>query len=197
MVSAFPVPGAHAFYGSIEHLDGSPVMSGTIVAEVGNDSDSAGIVNGTYGYGSDVLLINSDTGGIVHFYIQETGEELGTHGFVDFEVTRLDFVVSGGVPPSNGGGSGGGGDGALSSHRETGYFVYCGDGEWEEDECDDYNPDWIFEEEEVEVIQNLGQITASVSDESGESNLGTIMIGLLGLIFLLLVLILVVLLTRR
>jgi len=78
------------------------------------------IVNGKY-----ELIVESEDGGDIEFFIEGLNNKIGTYEFKDFEITNLDFtttlvnlnpgVVNTGGGNSGGGSSGGGSNGGSSS----------------------------------------------------------------------------------
>ena len=102
VISAVPLP--HAFYGNVDYSNGESV-EGVITAKI--DESIVGrcdIVSGFYD-----LIVNSEYGGLIYFYLEGKNEPIGTFFFDAFEVTELNFIIE--IPEP-----------------------YCGDGYCENDE---------------------------------------------------------------
>ena len=82
------VPSPHAFYGTIRYSDGDHVY-GTIIAER-NDIEvgSSDITNGNY-----ELIVSSESGGIIYFYLDGKEEPLANYTFEAFGITELNLVI--------------------------------------------------------------------------------------------------------
>lgn len=114
----------HAFYGKVFYSDGTLIQQSLkITAVLGDYNDSSVITNGEYGYGSDTLIIESETGGNILFYLTGLSTSIGNYTFKPFEVTELNFNTDilnpnqstpSSSPPSGGGSSPGGGGGGGS-----------------------------------------------------------------------------------
>jgi len=91
IVSAIPYP--HAFYGSVDYSDGESV-EGVIVTKIGDSiAGSCDIVDGFYD-----LVVESEYGGLIYFYLDGEDESIGTFLFDSFEITELNFIIE--VPES-------------------------------------------------------------------------------------------------
>jgi len=85
----------HGFYGEVYYSDESLIHENLIItAELGNFSDTCIIQNGTYGYGEDTLIVQSENkGGIVYFYIQGVVEPIANFSFQILNVTELNLIT--------------------------------------------------------------------------------------------------------
>ena len=88
IVSAVPVPSPHAFYGTVDYSNGKPV-EGTIITQIDNlIVGSCEIVNGAYD-----LVVESEYGGVIYFYLEGKSEVLETFVFKAFKITELNLIV--------------------------------------------------------------------------------------------------------
>ncbi len=83
-VSAIPLP--HAFYGTVTYSNGENA-NGIVAAKI-NDINvgESTIVGGSYN-----LVVNSEYGGMIYFYLDNN--ILGNYTFSRFSVTELNFVI--------------------------------------------------------------------------------------------------------
>ena len=97
IVAAVQLP--HAFEGQVNNQNGEG-LDGVITAEMeGVVVASSGIINGIYD-----LVVESENGGTIDFYIQGQSGTIGNYVFTGFAVTELDFTVQ--VSNSSSGGTG-------------------------------------------------------------------------------------------
>jgi len=91
MVSAIPLP--HAFYGNVKYSNGENV-EGMITAKIDESIvGSCDIIDGEYN-----LVVESEYGGLIYFYLEGENESVGTFLFDSFEVTELNFIIE--IPES-------------------------------------------------------------------------------------------------
>ena len=93
IISAIPIPSPHAFYGNVKYSNGESV-EGVIVAKMDDFMvGSCDIVGGFYD-----LIMESEYGGLIYFYLEGTDESIGNYTFQAFEVTELNFIIE--IPES-------------------------------------------------------------------------------------------------
>ncbi len=93
-VSAIPLP--HAFEGEVTYSNGDFVGVGTIVAMIDESMvGSSYIIQGAYD-----LIVKSEYGGLIYFYLEDSQEPLANYTFNSFEITELDFVIFLPIPKS-------------------------------------------------------------------------------------------------
>ncbi len=115
-----PLP--HAFYGNVFYSDGKPISGNlTITAAINGSNYTSEVINGNY----DNLVVTSDSGGTIYFYLQGLVSPIDSYPFQAFNVTELNFTTTLKNPnppsptptpsPSPSSSSSGGGGGAPSS----------------------------------------------------------------------------------
>ena len=111
------IPSPHGFEGNIYYSDGTLIQENLgITAKINSVLvGSAVLSNGAYD-----LVVESESGGTIYFYIDGQSGEIGSYVFDAFAITELDFTTSLSNPDasssgSGGGSSGGGGGGGSTS----------------------------------------------------------------------------------
>jgi hypothetical protein len=115
----------HGFYGEVDYSDGVLIQDSlSITAKIsGMIVGTTTIINGIYD-----LVVESENGGTIDFYIQGQSGTIGNYVFTGFAVTELDFATSLANPnagssssssSSSGGGGGGGSSSSSSSSTST------------------------------------------------------------------------------
>jgi len=95
VISAIPIPSPHGFYGTVDYSNGLSLEEGTIITQIDNLTvGSCEIVNGAYD-----LVVESEYGGVIYFYLEGKSEVLETFVFKAFEVTELNFIIEIPEPP--------------------------------------------------------------------------------------------------
>ena len=113
MVAAVQLP--HAFNGLVNNQNGEGI-NGTITAKInGLIVASSGIINGAYD-----LVVESENGGTIDFFIDSQSGSIGNHIFTGFAVTELDFTVEVENSSESGGGGSGGSSSSSSSSSNAG-----------------------------------------------------------------------------
>jgi len=96
LVSAIPSP--HAFYGEVYYSDGVLIGEGLdITASINGNNKTDTLVNGAYD-----LVVESESGGIVYFYIEGLTGMIGSYTFDSFAVTEFDFTTALSNPNTSG-----------------------------------------------------------------------------------------------
>ena len=89
IISAIPVPSPHAFYGNVDYSNGQSLEGETIITQINNLTvGSCEIVNGKYD-----LVVESEYGGLIYFYLEGKNEPLETFVFKAFEITELNLII--------------------------------------------------------------------------------------------------------
>jgi len=186
MVSAISTP--HAFYGEVYYSDGVLIEEGLeIRTEINENDETSTLVNGEYD-----LVVESDSGGLVYFYIEGLTEPIGTREFESFAITELDFTTllsnpnfeedddTGGGGSSGGGSSGGGSSGGGSSPINNIY--------------DEEYPQRVFEKNNLVQDLETQKISSGITGSAiGVSDFNKILgIGSIGLILVLLITLIII-----
>jgi hypothetical protein len=121
------IPTPHGFYGEVDYSDGTLIQESlTITAKIsGTIVGNSNLVNGAYD-----LVVESENGGTIDFYVDGQSNSIGNYIFTGFAVTELNFTTSLANPnqatsssSSSGSSSGGGGGGGRSSSSSSGTTV--------------------------------------------------------------------------
>jgi len=188
MVSAIPLP--HAFYGTVKYSNGGFIEEGTIVAQIDNITvGNTEIINGSYD-----LIVESEYGGLIYFYLGGENESIGTFLFDSFEITELNFMIEIPEPESKK-------RGHKSSSYQPNFELFCepnwkcsGWGECENGlmtrECQDTNHcDYAYNR----PIEETGcEMTSKALIEEKENNWAFILFGIITPLILIIILIVVV-----
>ena len=93
LISAITYP--HAFYGTVTYSDGTLIQENLIItARLGDFEDTCIIQDGKYGYNESALIVESETGGDIYFYIQGVNELIETFPFEALNITELNLTTN-------------------------------------------------------------------------------------------------------
>lgn len=190
VIFAIPIPSPHAFYGNVKYSNGILIEEGTIIAQIANITvGNSEIINGSYD-----LIVESDYGEIIYFYLEGKKESLGNYMFQAFEVTELNFIIE--IPES---------ESRKRSHKSSSYQpdfeLFCEPNwkcsSWSEcknglmtRQCRDTN---FCEYSYNKPIEETGcEMTSKALIEEEENNWGFILFGIITPLILIIILIVLV-----
>ena len=188
LVSAVPSP--HAFYGEVHYSDWFLIGEGLeITASINGNNKTDTLVNGAYD-----LVVESESGGIVYFYIEGLTEPIGTREFESFAVTELDFTTALSNPNASGeedddtGGSTSGG----TSSSGSGGSSSSSNNIYEEEPM-------VFEKNNLVQDLETQEISSGITGSAiGVSNFNKLLgIGSIGLVLVLLITTLIIIKSRK
>ncbi len=126
----------HGFHGNVYYSDGTLISKSLeITADLDGELETVVLSNGVYD-----LVVESESGGMINFYIEGLTEPIGSYDFDSFEITDLDFTTALINPnpgsgddddDDNGGGGGGGGSNPPILPNDDGIIVLSDSGEEE------------------------------------------------------------------